>query len=305
MKRFVSLTSFLILFLLTVPLLAAQNQATAVQTMAVDIWPDYDRRAALVLLTGTLPAETPLPTDVTLTLPDEAELHVVARITPEGNMVDDLDPALVNGQLTFTTPDSRFRVEYYLPYTTSGDQRVFTYTWQAPLPVEQLEVSVQQPAVATSLTTEPPAPSVGPGENGLTYHILPVTSVAAGQAYTVDVSYNMAVDELTVERQADPATGSVTQPTVVDEGGVTIDWPLLLAGVGILLIVAAITWQVASNRKSQRTPTRPKPKRAVKKAAKGKPPQTATKARFCHECGQALQVGDKFCRHCGTAVKIS
>jgi hypothetical protein len=41
----------------------AQDKVTAIDSLAVEIWPDYDQASVLVLLTGTLPAGTKLPAD--------------------------------------------------------------------------------------------------------------------------------------------------------------------------------------------------------------------------------------------------
>ncbi|HEX6387566.1 MAG TPA: hypothetical protein VF177_23100, partial [Anaerolineae bacterium] len=113
----------LLLIILAAPfpsVASAQSETTAIESLAVEFWPDYDRPAVLVLLTGTLPADTPLPATVTLPLPQEADLNAVARISDDNVMIDDIEYTTGADQLTFTTPDRRFRIEYYLPYTADG-----------------------------------------------------------------------------------------------------------------------------------------------------------------------------------------
>ena len=60
MKRNVSM--LLVLFVL-MPMTAgfAQEPVSAIDTLDIEIWPDYDRPSVLVLLTGTLPGDTRLP----------------------------------------------------------------------------------------------------------------------------------------------------------------------------------------------------------------------------------------------------
>jgi hypothetical protein len=51
---------YLLLFLLAMILPVAghtQDKVTAIDTLVVDLWPDYDRTSVLVLLTGALSAE--------------------------------------------------------------------------------------------------------------------------------------------------------------------------------------------------------------------------------------------------------
>ena len=123
------------LFLASASTAVSQNQVSIIRQLDVDIWPDYDRPLVLVLLSGRLPDKTKLPVTVTLPLPQSAQLNAVARIdSRDGRMKDDItvstDPP---GMVTFTTPDLRFRVEYYFPYTVKANRHVFNYTWLAPV----------------------------------------------------------------------------------------------------------------------------------------------------------------------------
>jgi hypothetical protein len=85
---------YLLLFLLAMILPAtgyAQGRATAIDTLIVDLWPDYDRASVLVLLTGTLSADTKLPATVIFPVPVTAQLNAVARIdSSDGVMKDDI-----------------------------------------------------------------------------------------------------------------------------------------------------------------------------------------------------------------------
>ena len=69
----------LLLLLVALPV-AAQTEVTQLDTLTVELWPDYDRPAMLVILTGTLPESAALPATVTIPLPPEAEINAVARL---------------------------------------------------------------------------------------------------------------------------------------------------------------------------------------------------------------------------------
>ena len=129
------------LLLLPVGLVQGQTAVT-LESLRIELWPDYDREAVLVLLTGTLPASQPLPVTLTIPLPDGADFNVVARITPDDVMTDQgITPNLSENEVTFILTDSRFRVEFYEPYTANNMQRSFTYIWQSDLiSVKQLNV---------------------------------------------------------------------------------------------------------------------------------------------------------------------
>jgi hypothetical protein len=277
-----------------------QSTAGSIDSITVDLWPDYDRAAVLVLITGELPADTALPADVTVPLPDSAEFNVVARIdASDGRMKDDIEFRVSPGEVSFITPDLRFRVEYYFPYSAVGNQRSFNFTWLAETPVNQFRVSVQQPSAADSLLTEPASIDTITGDDGFLYHSLPIQVIPAGQAFSVRVDYTMSGSELSVQRSGPSITDAGTtgfSPTETTSEG--IDWPVIVAAVGGVLIIMVITWQVATTRASSR-PRKPRPVRAQSKRA------TATTPHYCHICGQPVQQGDKFCRECGTAVQAN
>lgn len=295
MKR-IAFICLLLLVLLPAGIGQAQTGATALEQLKVDLWPDYDRAAVLVLLTGALPDDVSLPATLTLPLPEAADFNVVARIDAgDGEMKDDIEFTAGSGELTFTTPDLAFRIEYYLPYTADGLNRSLNFTWVAGIPVDQLQVSVQQPTAATSLVTEPSATGSITGADGFTYHTLPGQVVPAGQPYTVRVDYTMSSAQLSVARAGpsitDVQTTGFTAPAAT---GPDLDWLIIVAvGVAVVLAVALLTWQIASARASAKS-RKPRPVRVE---------GNRSAAQYCHICGQPVQPGDKFCRECGTAVK--
>lgn len=294
----------------SVPAFAAQS-ATTIEEMEIDIWPDYDQPSVLLLLTGTLPATTPLPATVTLSIPANATLHAVARMPDPQTMIDDITYNLdtANQLLTLTTPDLSFRIEYYQPYTANNLDRTYTFSWQAPTAVNQFLVTVQQPASATGITLSVNPISVMQGDNTLLYHNLPALSLAANQSYNLDLSYTMSSPTLTTSVLRDQGVINdpafvPTQETNANSSVSTENWVLLsLLALGIIT-VSGVTWWL--NRKPQQmvkkvpaTPTQHRP---------FPPPQQTTSPNsgsiFCHHCGTPAASGDKFCRSCGTPLKV-
>lgn len=292
----------LLTLLISVAPLQAQTPVTNIDSLSIDFWPDYDQESVLVLLTGTLSA----PGTVTLPLPTDADFHVLARIDNDGNMIDDLGaPVISNGTMTFTTTAVRFRIEYYMPYSSSGTQRSFTYSWLADVSVSQLFVTVQQPASALSLTTEPAASGqVQNQDDGLIYHNLTAQTVPAGQTFTVQVNYTMGNNTLTAANNAAIFSSDSSTTTSASSDGLST-WALVLGGAGLLLIAVAVTWQLATRSKPKRKPAvkRPLKNNANKPAPTRKAAPAKGRARFCHECGEPAQSDDRFCRSCGTELR--
>jgi hypothetical protein len=293
MKR--RLFILLIFFMLTPMAIGfAQNPVSVIDSLDIEIWPDYDRASVLVLLTGTLPRDIRFPVSVTLPLPEVAQLNAVARIdSKDGNMKDDIvsstDPP---GTLTFITSDLRFRVEYYLPYTVDKSQRSFDYTWLAAISVNNLQLRVQRPTSAITLSTEPAAANVVRGGDGFDYHSFPARAVPAGQPFLLHVDYKMAAAQLSAT-SLQPQNTSIQTPTkpATQGTGSGINWALAAIVAGGLIIIGALIWQIASRRASPDIP-----KHIDSRV------ERQSLANFCRNCGEPIDQGDRFCRGCGSEL---
>jgi hypothetical protein len=306
MRRLPGLMLFLILSLVLIPAAQAQSPAGALDTLEVELWPDFDRPAVLVLLTGTLADDIPTPATVTVPLPDEATINAVAHVNVESGQMENISDTDTGepGLITFTTPSPTFRLEYYLPYSVDGGRRDFTFNWSSDMAVDEVLTTVQQPAEASDFSLSPASDRPTTGRDGLLYHPLAARALPAGESYSVTASYNLDGDQLTADAlgaQQAPVEGPlpIVSDAAPDESS-DFNWPLVAIVAGGLIIIAAVAWFLYSNNQSgrKRTP-RPRPVRSAKKSATS----SATQVQFCHNCGQPVDVEDRFCRECGAAVK--
>ena len=303
-----SIFIFVLLSILFATSAQAQLPADRIDTLILDLWPDYDEPSVLVLFTGTLSPDTPLPATINLPLHPDAEVNAVARITDENQMLDDVVFTIENDVLTLTTPDPRFRVEYYAPYETNGINHAFTFDWLTDISVESILAAVQQPTGATNMTVTPAnANVVADTTDGFTYYTFPPDTIPAGEQFTIAFDYDMAIPKLSIDNlpAVNPSTetntnSGATADTSSSSNSFTLDnvnWPLVIGLLGIVLVAVVVTWLVATRQtQPARTTRKPRPKRA------NTPVKPAGKVRFCHECGNELNGNDKFCRECGTAV---
>ena len=279
----------------------AQEEVERLEQLVVDIWPDYDRAAMLILLTGRLPAATSLPATVTIPVPEGATIHAVASVSGDNQMFE-TTYSLDAGQLQLSTADQRFRVEYYVPYEADGLARSFTFSWQSELTVDDLNVSVQQPRAATTMTTDPEADVVGSANDGLQYHDFVKQPLPAGEPFAVGVTYTLSSEQLTAPAAEAPAPAPDAPADT--PAGRTMNWPLFLGGAGVLLIVLALVWTIWGQRSvSARPPRKPAVRRPSTPVSSRRAAPPAGGARFCHNCGAEAQPDDRFCRACGTALK--
>jgi len=293
MKRLLN-TMLLGALLLYTAVAYAQTPVNILPELLVELWPDYDEPSVLVLLTGALPADAALPATLTLPLPEGAALNAVASIDATGAMLN-TEYTAASGFVTFTTPDRRFRVEYYAPYRVAGAERAYTFRWEAGLDVAQLILRVQEPAAAANLTITPAAERiVSDRGDGLAYHLLAPQLVPAGQAFTASLSYTLAGDVLTA------APAGTTPASAVPAAAPAFDWTLVLALAGGVLLGGAITWlawtQLGGKGRGRSRVHKPRPQRLNRST-------TTARAKFCHNCGQPSRPRDAFCRSCGTPLK--
>lgn len=281
----------------------AENPVTAIESLKIQLWPDYDRPAVLVMMTGSLPSSAPLPAFVNLPLLPGANLNAVARADANGNLFADIVYTADPGRLSLSTPDPQFRVEYYAPYRVEGGEHHFTFDWLADVSVEALSVIVQKPASATSLVTQPPATEVVHGEDGLTYHVLPTSSAPAREALSVHLSYVATAAALSAETRAAPAPPPApvqelrfpTAPTAprapaapaADPG---LGWGFLLAIVVTTGVSMGITWQIARKRFGSGI---------AGEATRSERPAV----RHCPGCGLPCGRDDQFCSDCGQDLR--
>ena len=295
-----------ILSLVLVPSAQAQSSVDALDTLEVELWPDFDRPAVLVLLTGTLADDIAAPATVTVPVPEEATVNAVAHVNVESGQLENIsDPdTSAPGSITFTTPSPTFRLEYYLPYAVDGGRREFTFDWISDMTIDQVLTTVQQPAEASDFALSPASDQPTTGRDGLLYHPLAARALPAGESYSVTASYLLDGDQLTadvLDTQQPPVEGPL--PVIGDEASdeaSDLNWALVAIVAGGLIIIAAVAWFLYTNNQSGRKRTsRPRPVRSSKKS----PAPSAGEVQFCHNCGQPVEAEDRFCRACGTAVK--
>ena len=294
------LLSLLLLLLLVALPVAAQTDVTQLESLTVELWPDYDRPAMLVILTGTLPESAALPATVTIPLPAGADVNAVARLNEVDVLVTDVEWSQADGEMTLTTPGRSFHVEYYSPYVSAGNEVSYGFAWTADLEIASVAAVVQQPVAATDIAIVPAPSGSVTRADGLLYHQFAARPLAAGEPFTVDVTYTVDSPVLSAP-SVSPAATPAPAATAAATDGVLGDpspwWPLLIPAALALLVGA---WYLGRRTGSGRA-RKPRPNRTAKPGATR--PSGEGAARFCHNCGQPAQAGDVFCRKCGTRLK--
>ena len=261
----------------------------------------------LVILAGDFADDATFPQDVAFPVAKGARnIQATVNDPTKGLLVQQWQ--MQDGKVAYALPQPGFHLEYYVDRPPSGDKREIVHTFEAPYPIAALEIAVQQPARATDFSVTPAPSSTIQGADGLTYHIIKLENLAAGEKRDIAISYvktdsglsspQLAVTSATPAPQAAaPAQPQTTPPAQTS-------WlPILLIVVGVLALIGiGVYWFLSRRPASPLT----KPLRPTVSSAPPQPaarPVTTSAAIFCTQCGNTLRPEDRFCAQCGAPRK--
>ena len=286
---------------------AYTQESPRLASLEIDVWPEYDQPAALVILHAEIAPDVTLPAAVSLRIPSSSDgpAALAYAASADGqllNLAYQRSDAQDFITLTFSVPERFFQLEFYDPVPAGVAERSYTYVWPGDFPVDKLIVELQEPATATDLSVQPELGAGVARPDGLTYRRADLGAFDAGQTLTIDVSYRKAdarssAEILGLEPSAPPSAAS----TGSEEG--TPFWLLVLIVLAVLVVgVAGVVlwrWRGRVPATSARGATRAARRREQAAA------QRESGTSFCPQCGTPLRSRDRFCPECGTAVRRS
>jgi hypothetical protein len=297
MRRWFTGLALIIALVAAVPVQA--QSGLRLSSVSVDVWPEYDQPAVLVIYRISMSPTTTLPVILNLRIPAQAEAYAVAISDPVNGLINAPYDRTVQGSwatLAITANARDVQVEYYDTLVKNGTARHIVYEWAGDYAVDSFTVDIQQPTGATNMVTNPVLPQSAVGQDGFVYYQSSPQPFSAGQTYTLTADYQKTTDSLST-------TGLPVQPTqpltASTTGRVTMSavLPWILAGIGVVLIILGIVggyymWKNGTRRpfSSRRRHTTPQP-------------GNETVEVYCHQCGKRAQPGDVFCRTCGMRLQ--
>jgi hypothetical protein len=278
---------------------AAQTPDLSLTQATLQLWPEYDDPGLLVILAGTFSDTVTFPQAIALPLPGGAREIQATMQDTTGQLL--MQPwQITAGKLTYTLPQPRFHVEYYLSRPPAGSQRELSYTFEAPYSVQTLEVSIQRPARATAFSVTPQPEMSFTGNDGLTYYRFTRTQIAAGEKLPIVIRYTKTDQGLS----APPTQPAASSPSGQGAAGATSranTWlPWLLIGVGLTALAGALVYWWLQLR---RTPPEVRASSTAQApgAVRGARMADASQQAFCTRCGRQFTAEDRFCARCGAA----
>jgi hypothetical protein len=257
-------------------------------SLQIEIWPEFDRRAALVILKGELAPDLALPAPVSLRIPASSggPSAVAFATTPKDELLNLTHDRTYGDDfiaLRFMALHRFIHIEFYDPLVTSKSERSYTYSWPGDVAVDRLSVRLQEPAAASNITVQPDLGAGVEGPNGLLYRTAELGTLEAGKQLPITIRYTKTDSRTSTEILGVNAPDSTPAVTTGSREGLS-RWPLILAVAAALVMGAGVAaWWWRRRRK------------AFGLQAGG--------AGFCPQCGSRLASGARFCSTCGTPVR--
>jgi hypothetical protein len=304
-KRINQITCALMLgWLIFIPWQVRSQGAPKLNSLGVDLWPEYDAPKVLVIYRIVVSPDTSLPVDLTFRIPAAAgEPNAVANLESNGTLTNINYNRQVDGDwasISFTATMPELQMEYYDPgLVKQGNQRQFEYRWLGDYAVDDMTVQVQQPVGASNMGLAPAADSSAVTD-GLTYYTKQVGALPAGQSFSLNVSYQKDTDTLSAESLQVKPSAPLTETSSTERALITaLPWALGVLGVALLVGGAVWYWQSGKKRVSAQTRRR--------RSSTGQEPREPAVSEgyvYCHQCGKRAGPGDRFCRTCGTKLRL-
>jgi hypothetical protein len=285
-----------------IPSVRAQENPS-LDSLGIDLWPEYDRPSVLVIYKGVLSSQVTLPAEITMRIPVEAGAPFAVAVGPDPSSVADVVyETQVMGEwldVSFIATTPAIQFEYYDPsLVKEGSQRTFDYIWPGDYAVNSLTVQVQHPLGASNVSVTPTAGRVVQNTDGFTYNVIEVGTLSEGSLFDLGVSYQKGTEALSIESLEIQPSAAITPGT---SSLFNLDqwWVWLLGILGILLIGGGGFWYWRMGRQ-EATPKKRQRRRGAEKESAGVSPEAAI---YCHQCGRRAEASDRFCRSCGTRLR--
>ncbi len=259
--------------------------APRLASLQIEIWPEYDRAAALVILKAELDPQTALPADVSLRIPaSSGGPSAVAFASADNGELSNLKYERSDAKdwitLKLSVPQRFIHVEFYDHFVTGDAARNYRYVWPGDLAAGKASAVVQEPAGATEFSVRPEMKDSATGAEGLRYRSAELGSLPLGKPLPIEVRYTKtdprpSVEILKINAPAVPQTSR--------EAAEARSSNLLLPVFGILVpLLLALASGYFWWRRRARVVSKP--------------------GRFCSQCGHRASAQDRFCAQCGKAL---
>ena len=299
---------WIIMLLILVWFAPAQVQAKAppsLESLEVDLWPEYDRPTILVIYLITLDANTTLPVDLSIQIPTAAGDPAAVASRETNGLFNLAYTRTIQGDwssISFTATSPQIQFEYYDPgLVKNGSMRTYSFEWHGDYTVKGLTLQVQQPVDATQMEISPALGSAITGDGGLVYYNAMIGAVPAGTQFKLSMKYQKNSDTLSQSVQPVQPSENLTTNTPGRTPNPINNLAYGLGILGVLLLTGGGYWYYRTGKasKTNTVQKRHKPRPTQDEEDDINPQETV----YCAQCGKRASTGDIFCRVCGARLR--
>jgi hypothetical protein len=290
------------------------DSSLQVNSMEIDIWPEYDQPSTLVIYRISFASLTNFPAKVSFRIPTSAgDPYSVAMKDLDGLLYDLEYTVIPDGgwnRIEFITSTPDIQIEFYDPIKKDSNKAVsYSFQWISDYAIKDLKIKVQQPRFATHMNI---FPNLGVGElnpdDGLVYYSSNVGSIDLNTIVNLALSYQKASDQLSTSTLTVSAVNPLSTNTsawdkfvflikvIWDNSSLLSASSLMFAGILLLLavILLSLNKRTLHLRSDEETRNVPQKKRTVN--------TSEVIEVYCHVCGKRAHPGDLYCRVCGSKI---
>jgi hypothetical protein len=277
----------------------AQGSLATIDQLEIALWPEYDRKAVLVIYWFWLAPDSSLPANVSLPIPaNVGEPHAVAWHDEAGRQFD-ADYTLQGSgdwvNVLIRMEGRKGQLEFYSDLEIAGSNRSFSVLWPGDVAVGNLTYEIQQPVGASDLIISPSPQEQSIGQDGLLY--LRGSLAGTGQI-SIQAQYQKETDALSAEVPI-PALVQPEAPTERTVASAPI-LPWIVGGVGLAMLAVGGFFYLRLSRRQTQAPAR---SRRSRTKSEGSQVEIDASPVYCHDCGKRADHSDIYCRQCGTRLR--
>jgi hypothetical protein len=290
------LTIVMLLFVTLAPFLTSAQSENRLSLLSVDIWPEYDQPAVLMIYRITMAPTTVFPTTISISIPSDSRINAVAIVDANQSLLSIPYDSAIRGKwevISAKIDSPQVQLEYYAPLVKDGTTRHILFEWAGDYAVDKLDVNFLKPFGAEGVSLSVAPTNTSPGQDGLINYQVQANNLDVGKPFVLKVDYQRQMDDLSISSLPVQAA-STPGPDTPGRSSMNDILPWVLGGIGVVLIVAGVFGFLIWQRGGQRTPKR---KKHVTQQT-GKEDDDI----YCSHCGRRAQPGDIFCRTCGTRL---
>lgn len=290
------------LALLTAPQAGQALAGPEIESLEIELLPEFDRPDVLVVYRITFLQTEPLPSQITLRIPRAAEKPYVLQFQNVDGMMDDLSYTLdQRGDrilISFSTPTPTVTLSYYDPgLRRSGNRRAYSFMWLGDYRVRDLNVRIMQPTNTDAMEILPVQGEAAVEPDGLTYYTLPFGTWEEDEILRIQFAYEK-FDEAPAVMLMSVESAVTLSDNPADIRGAARPQLLIVIIVvvsAVLLVAGLLVWLLLTRGKLATGSMLSLNRQALV--------AERSEEVYCAQCGRRAQEGDVFCRVCGARLR--